>query len=252
VAAGIFAIPGMFNDAASGFLNGPNNVYAGTRTIVEGARNNDSYLIATGLTRATVGVLDMAGGSAVVKSAFSVNKSVNAGANSRGYTSGAENVAQYELLKAEYRALYVNSQIGIPATRSTNPMSPVLERDALGNEIYYRSMSSRAYEEFQRTGKMAATTETSISPSFLYAAGYRGTTIQITVEPGTSSLLQDIGIATNKPAYLEFPSMSTRNGEWMFTNARFKGEGGQMSTQLGQGAALDIFNKNIVQQKRVK
>jgi hypothetical protein len=167
------------------------------------------------------------------------------------YRSGAENVALYELLKAEYRALDVNSQIGVPATRSTNPMSPVLERDALGNEIYYRKMSSRAYEEFQRTGKMPSTTETSVSPSREYAAKYRGTTIQITVKPGTSSALQEIGIATNKPAYLEFPSMSTTNGKWMFTNARFKGEGGQMTTQLGQGRALDIFNNNIVQHKRV-
>lgn len=98
----------------------------------------------------------------------------------------------------------------------------MLERDVLGNEIYYRSMSSKDYEEFQRTGKMPATTETSMSFSFPYAAGYKGTTIQITGSPGTSSLLQDIGIATNKPAYLEFPSMSTRNGEWMFANVRFK------------------------------
>jgi hypothetical protein len=30
------------------------------------------------------------------------------------------------------------------------------------------------------------------------------------------------------------------------TNARFKVEKGQMTTQLGQGKAIEIFNKNIV------
>ncbi len=32
----------------------------------------------------------------------------------------------------------------------------------------------------------------------------------------------------------------------MQTNARFKVEGGQMTTQLGQGNAIDILNQNIV------
>lgn len=38
----------------------------------------------------------------------------------------------------------------------------------------------------------------------------------------------------------------------MNTNNRFKEEGGQMTTQLGQGKGMEIFNKNIVNFEKVK
>ena len=46
--------------------------------------------------------------------------------------------------------------------------------------------------------------------------------------------------------------MSTLTGKWMKTNTRFKVEGGQMTTQLGQGRGVKIFNKNIVYFEKVK
>jgi len=49
-----------------------------------------------------------------------------------------------------------------------------------------------------------------------------------------------------------FPDKPTRNGSWMDTNARFKGESGQMTTPLGQGDAIDIFNENLVDFERIK
>lgn len=76
--------------------------------------------------------------------------------------------------------------------------------------------------------------------------------MKFTLKPGTSAQLQEIGIAANKQAEAFFPEMSTRTGKWMETNARFKVEGAkkvgvdQMTTQLGQGRALDIFNSNIL------
>ena len=115
-----------------------------------------------------------------------------------------------------------------------------------GNEIMYRTMSKEQYLQFQETGSLPPTTETSISPSVAYSSKYDGVTVKITVAPGTSAQLQEIGIAANKPAALQFPEMSTQTGSWMQTNARFKVEGGQMTTQLGQGKAIDIFNQNIV------
>ncbi|WP_215796521.1 hypothetical protein [Paludibacterium paludis] len=110
----------------------------------------------------------------------------------------------------------------------------------------YRTMSERQFEQFSRTGKLPPTTETSISPSVAYSSKYDGVTVKITVTPGTSAQLQEVGIAANKPAKIQFPTMSTQTGPWMQSNARFKVEGGQMTTQLGQGRAIDIFNKNIV------
>lgn len=136
--------------------------------------------------------------------------------------------------------------IGVPASRSSNSLSAVLERDALGNEIMYRTMSEQQYQQFLRTGTMPHTTETSISPSLAYSSKYDGVTVKITVAPGTSARLQQIGIAANKPASEQFPGMSTQTGKWMQSHVRFKVEGGQMTTQLGKGKGIDIFNENIV------
>ena len=44
----------------------------------------------------------------------------------------------------------------------------------------------------------------------------------------------------------------TQTGKWMDTNTRFKVEGGQMTTQLGQGKGIEIFNKNIVHFEKVQ
>lgn len=136
--------------------------------------------------------------------------------------------------------------VGVPTSRSSNPLSPVLDRDGFGNEIMYRTMSEQQYQTFLRTGKMPHTTETSISPSQAYSSKYDGVTVKITTKPGTSAQLQEIGIAANKPAAEQFPGMSTQTGKWMHTNTRFKVEGGQMTTQLGKGKGMDIFNESIV------
>jgi hypothetical protein len=76
--------------------------------------------------------------------------------------------------------------------------------------------------------------------------------MKFTVKPGTSAQLQEIGIAAPGRAVSEFSGMSTRSEDWVMTNARFKVEGLrragelQMTTQLGRGRALDIFNSNLV------
>jgi hypothetical protein len=128
----------------------------------------------------------------------------------------------------------------------------VLEFDAHGNEIMYRTMSKAHYDRLLRTGKLMPTTETSISPSLTYSSEYRGVLVRLTTAPGTSAQLQEIGIAANEPAALEFPGMPTRAGGWMQSNARFKVEGGQMTTQLGQGRAIEIFSRNLVLFERVR
>ena len=142
--------------------------------------------------------------------------------------------------------------IGVPVTQSKNPLSPVQQYDAYGNEIVYRTMSPEQFKQFERTGIMPATTETSVSPVLSYSSKYDGVTVKIVVKSGTFSELEKIGIAANKPASTQFPNMSTQTGKWMNTNTRFKVEGGQMTTQLGQGKGMDIFNKNIVHFEKVK
>lgn len=140
----------------------------------------------------------------------------------------------------------------MPVTQSKNPLSPVQQYDAYGNKIVYRTMSPEQFKQFERTGIMPATTETSVSPVLKYSSKYNGITVKIVVKPGTFSQLEKIGISANKPASTQFPNMSTQTRKWMNTNTRFKVEGGQMTTQLGQGKGIEIFNKNIVHFEKVK
>jgi filamentous hemagglutinin len=169
---------------------------------------------------------------------------------------GSTGVAAKAVTKSFAQASAANQaatgKIGVPITQAKNPLSPVQQFDAYGNEIVYRTMSREQFEIFKQTGVMPATAETSISPVLSYSSKYDGVTVKITTSPGTSAQLQEIGIAANKPAASQFPNMSTQTGQWMQTNARFEVEGGQMTTQLGQGKALEIFNKNIIHFEWVK
>ena len=140
----------------------------------------------------------------------------------------------------------------MPATQSKNPLNPVQQYDVYGNEIVYRTMSPEQFKQFERTGIMLATTETSVSPVLNYSSEYDGITVKITVKPSTFSELEKIGIAVNEAAVKQLPSMSTQTGKWMDTNIRFKVESGQMTTQLGQGKGMEILNKNIVYFEKVQ
>ena len=167
------------------------------------------------------------------------------------------NAAKKELIEAgksigKGASIIDKGKIGVPVTKAKNPLSPVQQYDAYGNEIVYRTMSEKQYEKFRETGIMPATTETSVSPVLGYSSQYNGITVKITVKSGTFAELEKIGIAANEPAAKQFPNMSNRTGKWMQTNTRFKVEGGQMTTQLGQGKGIEIFNHNIVDFERVR
>nr|WKF59905.1 Toxin CdiA [Paraburkholderia busanensis] len=142
-------------------------------------------------------------------------------------------------------------KVGVPVATSPNPLSPVQQTDAFGNEIYYRTMSPEQYQTLMETGQLPPTGETSISPVLSYSSRYKGVTVQFTMAPGTSDALQEIGIAANPPASAVLPNLSTQTESWTQTNVLFKVERGQMSTLLGKGAGINIFNKNIVQFQRV-
>ncbi len=162
--------------------------------------------------------------------------------------------ANVKIAQAEKKVSPDNQKgnVGIPVSTSKNPLSPVQQRDAHGNEIVYRTMSEKQFEIFRETGVMPPTTETSFSPVLRYSSKYNGVTVKIVLKPGTSDELQKIGIAANSAAAKILPNMSTQTGEWMQTNTRFKVEGGQMTTQLGQGKGLEIFNNNIIKFEKVR
>ncbi|WP_392552113.1 DUF637 domain-containing protein [Orbus wheelerorum] len=163
-----------------------------------------------------------------------------------------DNIIITESKTANQVGKWTSDAIGIPSNIAKNPLNPVQQYDSYGNEIVYRTMSKPQFDKFIETGIMPATTETSVSPVLLYSSKYEGVTVKIVVKPGTFSELEKIGIAANGATAKEFPNMSTKTGEWMATNTRFKVEKGQMTTQLGQGEGIKIFNKNIVHFEKIE
>ncbi|OZG69973.1 hypothetical protein BTA51_28465, partial [Hahella sp. CCB-MM4] len=171
-------------------------------------------------------------------------------------SSGAEDVIQYQKLKDYYRSLDDQAAIGVPYSRSTNPYSIVQDYDRLGNEILYRTMSSRDYDNFLITGKVPATGETFMSPLEAYSRGYNGTLVRYAVEPGTADKLLSIGGYGNKGTLQYYPELPHAGSGWTSEMSQIKLEGqdisyinsgnGVVNTGLGRGDALDIFNNNII------
>jgi hypothetical protein len=144
----------------------------------------------------------------------------------------------------------------VPASRSSNPLSPVLEFDAHGNEILYRTMSPADFAKMQRTGQIPSASETFVSPLEAYSKGYEGVTVKITVKPGTMDELMSIGGTGNAGTATLFPELPRVSKGWTATSAQFKLEAtnipsinngfGVVNTGLGRGEALRIFNSNIL------
>ena len=138
----------------------------------------------------------------------------------------------------------------------------MLDFDAHGNEILYRTMSPNDFRKMKLTNEVPATGETFVSPLEAYSAGYSGTLVRITVKPDTMEKLQSIGVSGNPGTSKLFPDLPTDTTGWTANNAMFKLEGskglknahiramnqgyGVVNTGLGKGEALQIFNSNIL------
>ncbi|GIQ60051.1 hypothetical protein Flavo103_31870 [Flavobacterium collinsii] len=71
---------------------------------------------------------------------------------------------------------------------------------------------------------------------------------------GTIESLEEIGIAArnNKDVLLKHPTLKPDTSPWNTQHARFKLEKGQVNIALGQGEALKLFNKGIIEFKFIK
>ena len=80
-----------------------------------------------------------------------------------------------------------------------------------------------------------------------FAEAYDGVTVRFTVRAGTADQLARVGVrdAAEMTATL-FPNLPLVMSGWNRFSAFFKSEGGIINIGLGQGAALDLFNRNIV------
>ena len=174
---------------------------------------------------------------------------VDLGLDSSRLTLNAPTLAGFETATGTVKAFAAErglAEVGVPATRSSNPLSQVLDFDAHGNEIFYRSMSPADYARMQRTGAIPATGETFVSPSQAYSAGYDGVLVRVTTAPGTAQQLSEIGVVANPGTANLFPGMPVAAKGWTANNAMLKLEGNVVNTSLGRGSALTTFNKNIV------
>ncbi|WP_408063542.1 RHS repeat-associated core domain-containing protein [Vibrio nitrifigilis] len=130
--------------------------------------------------------------------------------------------------------------------KAFNLSNTILEHDSHGNEILYRSMPKEHLEYLGDTGELLPTTETSTSPLREYASSYDGYLVKFYLEPGTSKKLQDIGISADKATEKLLPNVPYREGNWNQKHARFKKEKGQITTALGVGEGLKLFNSKMI------
>lgn len=142
--------------------------------------------------------------------------------------------------------------IGVPARAEKEWFQPVLEYDIDNNEIVFRTMSEEDYKYLVEENKLIATSETSISPAIAYALKYKGVLVQFTLKAGTWEKIRKITLVTNEAEQALFPDLSFKKGDWVHEYAKFKKEANQITTQVGRGNALDIFNDNIIGFQRIE
>ncbi len=123
----------------------------------------------------------------------------------------------------------------------------------LGAETFYRAMSRADYEEFLRTGKIPATSETFISPTQAYSEKFRGVLVKFNVKAGTKDQLKSVGVSDGSKLVKQqegnLPKVTKgwadENKAYFKTETRKSDNQQQVNIGLGKGKALDIFNKNI-------
>ncbi len=119
-------------------------------------------------------------------------------------------------------------------------------------EVFYRTMSQLDYDYLRMTGELPSTGETFISPTYEYSSNYNGITVEFELKKGTTKSWLEIGVGNNSDqAIKDYGILPQVAKGWTQNNAFFKGEGSQTNIGLGQGKALEIFNSNIVNFKKV-
>ena len=118
-------------------------------------------------------------------------------------------------------------------------------------KTFYRTMALEHYDELLLTGKIPASTETFISPSLAYAQKFSGVNVQLTVNASTIDSLLDIGVRNAAVGGEIYGSLPLVQSGWTSSNAFFKYENNVINIGLGNGKALDIFNHNLIDFKKV-
>lgn len=106
------------------------------------------------------------------------------------------------------------------------------------------------------TGRLRSTGETFISPTKSFTSNYDGILVEFEMNRGTSALYRKYWGNKWCRAILAktvYPNMPYVSGiKWTRKNAFFKAEGSQIDIGLGKGKALEIFNNNIFNFKKVE
>lgn len=135
------------------------------------------------------------------------------------------------------------------ASGQLNAKEPLFLTEETG-EKYYRAMNEKSAEILNTEGRLEAGTETMISPTEAFTNDYDGVLFELTLKHGTTEEL--FGIAVRNKALLHpFPELPIVESGWKENNAFFKYEKNQVNIGLGNGQALNIVNKNLLQYKQI-
>jgi len=128
-----------------------------------------------------------------------------------------------------------------------------------GVQSFYRAMSKEEFAAFSTTGKLPVGGEKFVSTELAYSKSYIGkpgyeVLVQFNTKEGTLQKLAQIGVRDNSNLVKQkgFGSLPEVFKGWSPTNALFKGEGSTLNIGLGNGKALEEFNKNLLDYKVIK
>jgi RHS repeat-associated protein len=174
-------------------------------------------------------------------------------------TMSNEPTGAFNLIRASYRNSIGQASNGellgaylgfgtnlIPGGQSGKQTVKYVAREG-GEEIFYRAMSMNAAKEFFATGKIPISAgENMLTTSLEYAQRYRGVIFEISVKPGTTRELLEVGVR-NEARRHPFYNLPIVSSGWKENNVFFKIEdkGQFLNMGIGNGRGRDMFNSNI-------
>ena len=175
------------------------------------------------------------------------NKSLHKREFAAGLATDGIAVPELESAYLEAQGTSEAANLLVDVIESDTEVAASIADEAGTPEVYYRTMSDEHFAALNSTGRLQATSETFISPSEEFSAGFRGRTVEFSVRPGTTDALAEMGVRdTSSITTAAYPDMPLVSRGWNTTSAFFKGERGVINIGLGRGPALDTFNDAIL------
>jgi YD repeat-containing protein len=160
----VLALPGLANDAAREFLNGPGRIYRGAGTMSAGIRAGDPYQFSSGLMNTSVGLLGLAGGASVIRSAVLANARVGSYANARPVLSQSDEAPLF----APSSSGFINPRYQIGAVGDIRNVGPRISQEG---PVTFRAPPGATAEEIAQVKAYVDESNAALEAGYLSPTG---------------------------------------------------------------------------------